>query len=68
MVHYNPPLTAAQTPPPTCPKCGSHRTEVVGRSDNGETLTLRCNACGERSQVKRRDAAPAAAAPAVARR
>jgi len=51
MVHYNQPLTAAQTPPPTCPKCGSHRTEVVGRSDNGTTLVVRCNACGERSRV-----------------
>jgi len=51
MVHYRPPLTLAQTPPPTCPKCGSHRTEVVGRSDNGTTLVLRCNACGDRSHV-----------------
>jgi transcription elongation factor Elf1 len=51
MVHYNTPLSLAQTPPPTCPKCGSHRTEVVGRSDNGATLVVRCNACGERSRV-----------------
>ena len=51
MVHYNAPLGLAQTHPPTCPKCGSHRTEVVGRSDNGTTLVLRCNACGERSRV-----------------
>ena len=68
MVHYNPPLSAAQTPPPTCPKCGSHRTEVVGRSDSGDTLTLRCNACGERSQVKRREAVPAEASGAARRR
>jgi tRNA(Ile2) C34 agmatinyltransferase TiaS len=51
MVHYNPPLKTAQTPPPICPKCGSHRTEIVGRSSTGETLVLRCHACGERSRV-----------------
>ena len=41
--------TRIHNPPPTCPKCGSHRTEVVGRSDDGRTLTVRCNSCGERS-------------------
>lgn len=52
MVHYEPgQKTAAQTPPPTCPKCGSHRTEIVGRTDDGRTLTLRCNGCGERSTI-----------------
>jgi hypothetical protein len=51
MVHYNPPLIVAQTPPPICPKCGSHRTEIVGRSGDGVTVILRCTACGERSQV-----------------
>jgi transcription elongation factor Elf1 len=50
MVHYHPPLQTAQTPPPLCPKCGSHRTEVVGRSDAG-SLVIRCNACGARSEV-----------------
>ena len=50
MVHYRPSgRYGIQTPPPTCPKCGSHRTEVVGRSDDGRTLTVRCNGCGERS-------------------
>ena len=50
MVHYRPSGgRLGVTPPPTCPKCGSHRTEVVGRSDDGRTLTVRCNACGERS-------------------
>ncbi|MBI3400702.1 MAG: hypothetical protein HY048_04715 [Acidobacteria bacterium] len=34
-----------------CPKCGSHRTEVVGRSNDLKTITVRCNACGERSQM-----------------
>jgi len=51
MVHYNPEWHAAQLPPPICPKCGGHRTQIVGRSDDGKTVTVRCNACGERSRV-----------------
>jgi uncharacterized Zn finger protein len=51
MVHYDAVHAAAQTRPPICPKCGSHRTEIVGRTDNGATLVVRCNACGERSRV-----------------
>jgi transcription elongation factor Elf1 len=52
MVHYDPDRRhAAQTPPPTCPKCGSHRTEVVDRAEDGRTVTVRCNSCGERSTV-----------------
>ena len=52
MVHYNPNIwNAAQGVPPLCPKCGSHRTEVVGRANDKKTVTVRCNACGERSQV-----------------
>jgi len=65
MVHYAPKFEAAQQPPPLCPKCGSHRTEVVGRSSNGDTLILRCHACGERSRISNAGAeetAPAAAA------
>jgi uncharacterized Zn finger protein len=38
-------------PPPICPKCGSHRTEVVGRSDDAARIVIRCNNCGERSTV-----------------
>jgi hypothetical protein len=38
------------TPPFICPKCGSHRTEVVGMSEH-ETWVIRCNVCGERSTV-----------------
>ena len=64
MVHYDrPPLRVAQTPPPICPKCGSHRTEIIGRSRDGVTVDLRCNACGARSQVSTDtvfDAGPAA--------
>ncbi len=51
MVHYNHEQQAAPALPPICPKCGSHRTEIVGRSNDAQTLTLRCNACGERSVV-----------------
>ena len=52
MVHYNPNVwNAAQEVPPLCPKCGSHRTEVVGRSNDLKTVTVRCNACGDRSQM-----------------
>jgi hypothetical protein len=53
MVHYNPDtLELAQTLPPVCPRCGSHRTEIVGTSDDGRTMTVRCHACGERSRVE----------------
>ncbi len=44
-------MHAAQTLPPVCPKCGSHRTVIVGRSDDGGTIVLRCNTCGERSEI-----------------
>jgi hypothetical protein len=51
MVHYNPDAApAVHTPPPVCPKCGSHRTQIVGRSEGG-VLTIRCNNCGERSTI-----------------
>lgn len=52
MVHYDRPFSrTAQQPPRICPKCGSHRTEVVGISEDGRTLNVRCNACGARSTV-----------------
>ncbi len=51
MVHYGHDRHAAQLPPPICPKCGSHRTQVVGRSNDAKSVVLRCNACGERSTV-----------------
>ena len=51
MVHYDPPVSAAPRPPVLCPKCGSHRTEIVGRSHDGTVLIVRCNVCGERSQM-----------------
>lgn len=51
MVHYDPALMVIHHPPQICPKCGSHRTQVVGLSDGGQTIVIRCNACGERSEV-----------------
>lgn len=57
MVHYDPALTVARQPPPICPKCGSHKTQIVGLSDDGKTVIVRCNACGERSEVKMEDSA-----------
>jgi hypothetical protein len=38
-------------PPSVCPKCGSHRTDVVGMSAH-ETWVIRCTVCGERSTVR----------------
>lgn len=50
MVHYDP-RQASQTPPRICPKCGSHRTEIVGMTEVPPAIVLRCNACGARSSV-----------------
>ena len=46
MVHYGPDRQTAANLPPICPKCGSHRTQIVGRLEDGVTLIVRCNACG----------------------
>ena len=50
MALYDSSKHAAQVPL-ICPKCGSHRPQVVGRSNDGKTRTLRCGDCGERSVV-----------------
>jgi hypothetical protein len=47
MVHYLVPQRAGQ-PTPTCPKCGSHRTEAAGRAENGRGIDVQCNDCDER--------------------
>jgi tRNA(Ile2) C34 agmatinyltransferase TiaS len=52
MVHYEQSWVGTLNPPPICPKCGSHRTQVVGLSSDGQTIIVRCNVCGERSEVK----------------
>lgn len=51
MVHYGRDPLPQHLPPPVCPKCGSHRTQVIGRLEDGRTLIVRCNACGSHSTV-----------------
>ena len=53
MVHYikSRPKLAVQAPPRLCPKCGSHRTEIVGWSTDEKTVVVGCARCGERSKV-----------------
>jgi len=51
MVHYDPAHQRGQSSPHICPKCGSHRTQVVGRSLDSKSATVRCASCGERSRV-----------------
>jgi uncharacterized Zn finger protein len=46
--------------PNVCPKCGSHRTQVVGMTDDPNRVKVRCGACGAISTVNKQDAAPAA--------
>lgn len=55
MVHYDPTLQAVPAPPMLCPKCGSHRTEIVGKSNDDAVLVVRCNVCGERSEIPNPD-------------
>jgi transcription elongation factor Elf1 len=57
MVHYGPTVHPIQPPSPICPKCGSHRTQIVGRSEDAKVLTIRCSSCGERSSVDVRESA-----------
>jgi len=51
MVHCGSKTVSPQTRPPSCPKCGSHRTEIIGRTNDGDVVIVRCHACGERSRV-----------------
>lgn len=32
--------------PPVCPKCGSHRTRIVGQSGKPPIVHYRCEDCG----------------------
>lgn len=52
MVHYGR-LEHPKSPvtPQLCTKCGSHRTQIIGRLEDGKTLIIRCNACGAHSTV-----------------
>jgi len=36
--------------PPVCPKCGSHRTEVIGKTEADKNI-VRCNVCGTISKT-----------------
>jgi transcription elongation factor Elf1 len=45
-----------QVGPPRCPKCGSHRTQIIGMSQDRKPTFLRCGGCGARSEVPVRDA------------
>jgi len=47
MVDFRDGVGALKRPeaPPVCPKCGSHRTEVIGKTDASKNI-VRCNACG----------------------
>jgi transcription elongation factor Elf1 len=52
MVRYHPGRRmAAQLPAPRCPKCGSHRTVIVGMSQDFGTVHVRCAECGGMAQV-----------------
>lgn len=49
-MYTRPRIQTAQQPPPVCPKCGSHRTEVIGFKDRSHII-IRCGTCGERSVI-----------------
>jgi hypothetical protein len=51
MVHYDPAAAPPVKPPTLCPKCGSHRTEIVDKSVDASIVVVRCNACGARSEI-----------------
>ena len=56
LVYYDAAMvTAPLTIPRVGPKCGSHRTEEVGHSTNGETIASHCNAGDARSEVTPED-------------
>jgi hypothetical protein len=66
MVHYGRPEPPKPAPPQLCTKCGSHRTQIIGRLEDGKTLIIRCNACGAHSTVLATRAAAAATPTAAA--
>jgi uncharacterized Zn finger protein len=59
MVQFSSKAGSAYQPPapPVCPKCGSHRTEIIGKSDDPTKRTVRCNVCGAISTVAVNEAA-----------
>jgi hypothetical protein len=52
MVHYQHDRRITETGAlPKCPRCGSHRTEMIGMSADLDTAYLRCAACGGRAEL-----------------
>jgi hypothetical protein len=51
MVHYGSHQSERRPVPLLCPKCGSHRTAVVGKSADEQHIAIRCSACGARSEI-----------------
>ncbi len=53
MVQFSPKVEVTPIPsaPRVCPKCGSHRTQIIGGSDDPTKHTIRCNTCGATSTV-----------------
>jgi uncharacterized OB-fold protein len=39
-------LKTFATPPAVCPKCGSHRTRIIGQSAQPALVYARCDVCG----------------------
>jgi len=64
MVHYQQDRRVTEAGAlPQCPKCRSHRTEMIGMSADLDTAYLRCTACGGRAELSvggTQDAVPAA--------
>jgi len=57
MVHYKlDSKPAAPFPPPACANCGSHKTSVIGMSQDLTITYLRCATCGARSEIPARNA------------
>jgi hypothetical protein len=52
MAHHTGPRYAVQTPPPACPQCGNHRTEVVDATESPRRMMIRCSACGMHSVIR----------------
>ena len=51
MVHYSHNRRSAHSLPPSCPNCGSHRTQIVDRSEDRRTVIVRCSSCGNRASI-----------------
>src|SRR4030088_3199713 len=52
MVQQTAPRLSGHPPPPVCPQCGNHRTEVVDSTESPRRMMIRCNACGMHSVLR----------------